>query len=225
MPTILQFLALVSEIAQFKSYATRLQSDSPKNPKQWNGQVSDQDCSIRNPAHKPVNLVHHTSHPWMQCFGNMRKGVWLAWLLFVYGVWEYNPNPKPRSETTDVLTAIVFVISVRAVLFLVAHICCREAFSSLTGKHVKRAFTIVFVWFILTCNITITAQIVLDTFAIFASELFIATSVIFMEKKQSKFIYFAAFSQKLSPPCYDWFCDFPTLHQPRNRYPNYVCTS
>ena len=122
-------------------------------------------------------LAHHISQPIQFFFHNRQKAVWLVrcnW-LFVRGVWECNPDPKPLSKTTFVLTAIVFVISVRAIAFSVAHICCREAVSPLTGKQAGSTFTIVFVWFIFTCKVAITSQIFLDTFAIFALKLLIAT--------------------------------------------------
>ena len=185
--------------------------------------------AVTRPGLEPGLLVH-TLQP-IQCFDNRRKAVWLARYNYfcVCGVWECNPNPKPLSKTSYVLTAIVFVISVRAVVFSVAHICCREAFPSLTGKHAGGAFTIVFVWFIFTCKVTITAQIFLDTFAIFARKLLIATPVIFIDKKRTHthtteiYIFFAAVSQKLSTSCYDWFWDFPTLHQPTGQYQLYMC--
>ena len=83
-------------------------------------------------------------------------------------------KPEKLIENS-LLTAIIFVISVRAVLFSIAHSCCQETSSPLTAKHAGRALTIVFVRFIFTCKVAITPQIFLDTFAIFARELLITT--------------------------------------------------
>lgn len=107
--------------------------------------------------------------------------------MVYFSFWYMTMEPYPSIKTTYALTAIVFVISVRTVDFSVAHICCQHASSPMTAKHAGRTFTIVFVWFIFTCKVTITSQIFLDTLAIFARKLPIATPEIWKVRQINSF--------------------------------------
>ena len=95
--------------------------------------------------------------------------------MVYFSFWYMTMAPFPSIKTTYALTTIVFVISIRTVDFSVAHVCCQHASSPMTAKLAGRTLTIVFVWSIFTLKVTITPQIFLDTLAIFARKLPIAT--------------------------------------------------
>ena len=80
---------------------------------------------------------------------------------------------KKWMSKADLLTAVIFIIPIRAVIYTVTYSWCWKTFSIQTSELIGGTFTIIFIRIIGTSKVAITSQIFLDTFAILALKLFI----------------------------------------------------
>ena len=95
------------------------------------------------------------------------------WEWQIVGFTLMKSRIKKWMAKADLLTAVIFIIPIRAVIYTVTYSWCWKTFSIQTSELIVGTFTIIFIWIISTSKVAITSQIFLDTFAILALKLFI----------------------------------------------------
>ena len=95
------------------------------------------------------------------------------WEWQIMGFTLMKSRLKKWMSKADLLTAVIFIIPIRAVIYTVTYSWCWKTFSIQTSELIVGTFTIIFIWIISTSRVAITSQIFLDTFAILALKLFI----------------------------------------------------
>ena len=95
------------------------------------------------------------------------------WEWQIVGFTLMKSRIKKWMAKADLLTAVIFIIPIRAVIYTVTYSWCWKTFSIQTSELIGGTFTIIFIRIIGTSKVAITSQIFLDTFAILALKLFI----------------------------------------------------